>query len=318
VQGDTRTAVSISEELIFIPYWTLSKDSDTTSYDTLVYFGIAANENGIVSDAGSENVEKFNTKATNAQKKLLTLRMVDHDTNTKILDDKNVQKKIIQQTISFAKENNFDGIVIDFESKSLGFEEVTDSTTDFITQSVEGIKKSGLEAHTLLFGDNYYRARAFDVERIAKVSDSIMIMSYDFHKSGGSPGPTFPTSGKEVYGYDFPTMLEDFASDAQRDKTVVIIGMFGYDWKVDKDGNSIVPATPLTFGEADLIFLNSCNKKNCKVEIDKNTYEAKITYTEDGNRREAWVETRDSKDKKVKILEKYGISKVGYWAYSFF
>lgn len=309
---DISENVTIDEKLIFVPYWTLDSSADLAQYDTLIYFGIAGDENGVIVDAGSANVDTFYTKTSPHHKTLLTVRLVDHDTNSKILESKEAQKEIIEGSISFAKEHNFDGIVMDFETKSLGFEEVTAETTLFLTQAASRIQNRGLEAHTLLFGDTYYRARAFDVEKIAHASDSVMIMAYDFHKSGGGvPGPTFPTYGKEIYGYDFVSMLDEFTKDAPQEKITIILGMFGYDW--DEDGKS----TSITTNEATQKFLPECAFTNCIVTQDAQSEEMKVKYESEG-RHEVWVETEKSAEIKIQEMEKRGISKVGYWAYSFF
>lgn len=310
--------VSISHKSIFVPYWSLDSDKSVEDYDTLIYFGVAADESGLISDPGTENVSAFLAKSTPQQKKLLTLRLVDHETNTQLLDNPQAQKRIITQAIDFAKTNGFDGIVIDFETKSLGFQEVTNKTTSFLTNSLKMIKDNGLEAHTLLFGDTYYRARAFDVEKISNASDSIMVMTYDFHKSGGNPGPTYPTSNKREYGYDLESMIKDFKNDVPKEKLSIIIGMFGYDWPINSDGISIGPGTPLTSGEAEMLYLSSCPENNCKVTID-NDAQTKITYKDsEETNHEVWVETIESSNKKIELLEKNGISSIGYWAYTFF
>lgn len=313
-----KKSAKIEETSIFVPYWTVSSDKSLASYDTLIYFGVAADENGIVEDPGTNNVDAFLAKVNPNQKKLLTLRLIDQDTNSKILENKSAQAKIIEETINFAKQNEFDGIVIDFETKSIGFQEVTDRTTNFLTSSLKKIKASGLEGHTLLFGDTYYRARAFDVEKIAASSDSVMIMTYDFHKSGGNPGPTFPTSGRENYGYDLGNLLENFTNDTAPKKIVIVLGMFGYDWEVDKNGQAQTVGEPLTTGEAKIFFENNCEYISCKVEYTKD-HELKATYIDaEGNAHEAWVETNESANKKIDIIEKSGVSKVGYWAHTFF
>ncbi len=311
-------SAKIEETFIFVPYWTVSSDKSLTDYDTLIYFGVAADENGIIEDPGSENVEVFLSKVGHNQKKLLTLRLIDQETNSKILESKASQAEIIEETIDFAKEHGFDGIVIDFETKSIGFQEITDNTANFLSSGLKTIKDSGLEGHTLLFGDTYYRARAFDVKKIAEASDSVMIMAYDFHKSGGNPGPTFPTNGQESYGYDLTKMIENFTSDAAADKIVVILGMFGYDWEVDKNGQAQGVGEALTTGEAEMFFENNCEYVSCTVDYTKD-HELKATYTDaEGNMHEAWVETDESAKRKIELIEKAGISKVGYWAYTFF
>lgn len=300
---------------LFVPYWTLSS-SITGDYDSLIYFGIAAGENGIDrSEAGFKNLAKF-TNFSESREKLLAVRMVDQDINSKIFEDKNLEKKIIDDSIEIAKENGFDGIVLDFELSAIGFQSVVDEVNNLHEEFYKASKNSDLSFYSAIFGDNYYRARPYDIKFISKNTDKIIIMAYDFHKANGSPGPNFPLDGKEQYGYDFKQMISDFANDAGNEKLVVAFGMYGYDWEVDNSGNSKSKGEAVTLNEAKNKFLNNCS--NCKNLRDTSSAETQVKYSDSDGAHVVWFEDEESKGKKEDYLKTQGINQTAIWANGYY
>lgn len=308
------------EKSIFVPYWTLNNPFNNNEYDTIIYFGISVNDEGIdEEEPGYQNIEKFINLSTNSQKKMLTLRMLDNEQNIKILNDKVLSVRIIERTISIAKENGFQGIVLDLETKSLAFDTATKRNTDFIVEFAQSTKNAKLDFYTLLFGDTYYRARAYDVKQISEASDRIMIMAYDFHKAGGNPGPNFPLENKNAYGYDFEKMIEDFSSDSPAEKISIVYGMFGYDWTVDNKGDSTSVAKAVTTNQAQSRFIQQCELKDCDINVDQSTHETSVKYTDEENKpHQVWFETKDSIIKKIEVAKQNNIYSDSYWANSFF
>lgn len=247
------------ERSIFVPYWAISGKIDK-EFDPVIYFGIAPDTNGIdKEDQGYLKIEEFIKKVGKDQKKFLTVRMTDQKINYKILGDKSLQKKIIEESIALAGKYSFDGIVLDIEISSLYFESVVKGINDFSIDFYNSSKKNNLNYSVTLYGDTFYRLRPYDVSFLSKNSDKIMIMAYDFHKARGNPGPSFPLEGKNIYGYDFKSMINDFTKKIPREKIVVVFGLFGYDWMTDEKGKSINNGVPLSKNEIENKFI----KKMC-------------------------------------------------------
>lgn len=319
----TSTTSSISIALkttsLFVPYWTLSSKSLPTNYDTLVYFGITANENGIEKqEDGYKNLQRFFNAASSHQKTLLTIRLFDQNTNEKILHDKNFQQKIIDESLQVAKQYHFDGIVLDLEYKALAFDGVIKSTTQFSTNFVVASRKENLLFYQTLYGDALYRLRPFDVGAIGKVSDGIFVMAYDFHKANGTPGPNFPLHPLPDDDYSFTQMIQDFSKKVAPEKITILFGFFGYDWTVNSANQSIGQATTITTKEAEAKFLPSCTLKNCQVVRDASATEYHIHYTDRDGIHEVWFEDMDSVTQKEAFLSQHGIASTGFWAWSYF
>lgn len=301
---------------IFVPYWTLDPELAQAPYDTFIYFGIAADKNGIeTEEEGYKNLTKFNSYATGKQK-LLTVRMITTSDNNEILKDTNVQDGIIKETTKIAKNNGFSGIVLDFEMQGLPFESLISNITDFDTRFAKYSQDNKLSFSTLLFGDNYYRIRPYNVRQIGKISDRVYIMSYDFHKARGNPGPTFPFDQKNEYGYDFQTMVSDFSKEVDKSKLTVVLGMFGYDWEVDLDGKSKSQGESKTTLQFER-FLTRCTSEN-SCEATGSSSGENIKYKDGDALHTIWFETYDSAQKKIDHLASWGIYSIAWWAYSFF
>ncbi len=306
------------EEYLLIPYWTLDPGVSQVPYDKLIYFGIAVDRNGIeVNEQGHKKIKRF-TKNVSGKSTYLILRMLNNDTNQVILNDPFSQEKIMNETISIAKEYNFSGIILDFETQGLPFETLVSSITLFHDSFSKKAHLQKLSFGTLLYGDTFYRVRPYDVSSISKNVDRVYVMAYDFSKAKGDPGPNFPLNGVKTYGYDFKSMVSDFVKAVQKDKLTIIFGMYGYDWNVDEKGRGRGLAeskSTLAFEK----FMTECvSQDSCSVEADQQSEETKITYTQESQKHVIWFENHDSVTAKKEFLNSVGVRSVGYWAYSYF
>ncbi len=304
---------------IFIPYWSLNSIGYLNNYDRVIYFGLSGKVNGIdKNDQGYTNLEKFNNLNIDMEK-YLTLRMTNTDENIRILKDKNAMTQIIEQTLKIAKENHFRGVVLDLEMSVLFGNEIPNQINYFSNELYKKLKENNIKYSIAIYGDVFYRKRPYDIQNLAKNSEEIMIMAYDFHKSIGEPGPNFPLNGKENYNYDMEVMINDFLRIVPQDKITVIFGLYGYDWIVDEKQRPIKPAVSLSLNQIKDKYLNNCIEPKCKIARDKASKENKINVKDlDGRDHIIWFEDERSVEEKIKFLRSLGISNFAYWAYSYF
>lgn len=310
---------SKAESFLFVPYWSLgNKKIESNKYDYLVYFGVTADENGIdKKDQGFIKIDEF-IKLSD-KNNFLAVRLTDSKINSMLLDNKDLQKKVIDESISLAKKYSFRGIVFDFELSALSFDSVIKKINSFYKDSYNSVKQNNLTFLITVYGDTFYRARPYDILELSKNSDKIMIMAYDFHKARGNPGPNFPLNGRETYGYDFKTMINDFSEKTSTEKIIVVFGLFGYDWIVDEKNQSLETAKPLSLNEIRNDFLNNCAEKDCLITKDNKSLENKITYSDkDSKKHVVWFENESSVDSKTDFLRENKINSIGFWAYSYF
>ncbi len=306
------------EESVFVPYWSMSNLAALNTYETAIYFGISVTKDGVnTSDQGYAQLSNF-ISHTSTNQKLLTVRMLDTDTNLAILEDAKAKEQVIEDVVSTAKEYGFDGIVLDLELSVIPFTDVTESISLFTKQLSSALEENNLVFQVALYGDTYYRSRPYDVKKIAKEADKVLIMAYDFHKSRGEPGPNFPLKGRKTYGYDFQQMIRDFTTDVEPAKISVIFGKFGYDWTLGKEGMPLTGATAFSLADAQGGFVPTCNYASCKVSRDTEAKEMKITYKDaEGYNHTAWFEDEQSIEAKTQYLKEQGIGDVSYWVWGY-
>jgi len=304
---------------LFVPSWTLDSMADTP-YDQYIYFGISPTANGyIATGSGEQDITTFVGGVPKGKQTLLALEMVNTDVNGALLQSSNAQERLITQTLSLAKENGFSGVVLDLEMGGIPFSSLIDEINSFTKKFDAEAKTQKMEFDVTLYGDTFYRLRPFDVKTIASNADMIMVMAYDFHKARSTPGPNFPLSGQNVYGYDMGKMTDDFLQAVPNQKIAVIFGLFGYDWPVDNQGNGIGEGVPLTDQQIQNKFLNKCQFKNCQIKRDSLSGETEITYTDDTNQKHiVWFEDMQSVSTKEQYLQKRGIGNFSFWANSYF
>lgn len=312
---------SPESQSIFIPYWALKeKTEDQPNYNDYIYFGLAPTQNGIdLRDQGALSLDNFLALVPSDKKKLLAVRMIEPETNFAILKDESKQKAVINQAISLAKENNFDGIVLDLEVSAIPFDSLVNQINSFTSLFYKETKQNKLRLALTIYGDAFYRLRPFDVKNLARNSDQIMIMAYDFSKAKGNPGPNFPLKGTDLYGYDYEKMTADFLKVVPAEKLTVVFGLFGYDWVVDEQGKTLQQGKAVSLREINNKFINKCQEAKCTFARDSKTFETEIKYvTKDGSKHIVWFEDLDSVIAKKAYLKKRGITSFGYWAYSYF
>lgn len=309
-----------AKKSVFVPYWTLQAQSSTDGYEEAFYFGIEADLSGINKDeVGYTRLNQFLDIFKDVPTTILVVRMVDKEVNSDVSKDVEAQTRIASESVAIAKEYGFDGVMLDYEISSIAFDEVTERNTNFFKIFSKEVKKENLLFYSALMGDTYYRVRAYDVKQIGMLSDKVIIMTYDFHKSRGNPGPNFPLTGKDTYGYDLAQMIDDFSNDIPLDKLDVTFGMFGYDWRVDEDGKSVGYGEPLSTREISGKFIDECRAKECKWERDSESQEISIKYvTEDDEEHIVWFEDEESVKRKKDYLQRIGIGYISYWAYSYY
>ncbi len=309
------SGISQDEEYVFVPYWTMDENIDSSPTPNLIYFGVEANTTGINTDEdGYKNIKDFANK-THDKKTYLAVRMVDSDTNLKILKDKSIQKKIMSEAVDLAQQNDFAGIVLDFEIQGLPFESFVQSITDFNTSFYNAAHNKQLSYGIAIYGDAFYRVRPFNIEEIAKHTDHLFVMAYDFSKARGDPGPNFPFDDKK-YGYGFTTLVRDYLHVVPKEKLTIIFGMFGYAWKIDSEGRSKEVASSKTTLQFEKFATQCTTDNSCSVKTSKGDGTT-ITYT-DEDKRIVWFEDYDSVKEKTQYLSTQGLHSIGYWAYSYY
>ncbi len=320
-------------EAIFVPEWQLnllkSKEAvfpPLNQYQRLIYFG------------DDRTISQFVNWAKERQKERQSSLWFTYKVDK--IPDKNAWEEIVKNKLAILKNNQLAGVVLDLEISGLKFDNLVRQINDFVQFFNEAITREGYQVSLAVYGDLFYRKRPYDLNLLVKHSDEIMIMAYDFSKSYGEPGPNFPFAGKEKYGYDFQTMINDFLNYVPAKKLTVIFGLYGYDWQVDEKKRPINQAKALTLNQIkEKFFFTSsftspsvdlnCRLENCLIKRDDLSKEVEINYflpsktpDEQGVYRLdyhiVWFEDEESVLKKQEFLKSKGINQFSYWAWGYY
>lgn len=313
---------------IFVPYWSLSESNSPfasptgidRSIDTAIYFAVSATNSGInKSDIGYANLKDFVSRSAATPNTLLTISMINDDINDAVLENPAAQEKIMNQAVIIAKENGFEGIVLDLEVGGFAGKEINTQILVFTKAASEIVKKNRLSFAMTLYGDSFYRNRPYSIELLSPHVDQFYIMTYDMHKLWGTPGPNFPAKGKDIFGYDMQVMIADMLKFTTRDKLTIIFGLYGHDWTVDEQKRPFTAAKTLTQSQIQKKFIDSCEMKNCVIKRNPYALETEINYIDEkAHFHIVWIEDAQSVSEKIKLLKESGLNSVSYWAYSYY
>lgn len=315
----TVVPAKVINQTLFVPYWSVGTGELLPEYQKLIYFGLQVTPAGIDrDDQGYTSLRTF-VKESGGQDKILAIRMIDSKTNFEILKDAKIQDIIIEQSIQEAKAYGFRGLLLNLEVSALPFGSLVDQITVFNERFAAKTRKAGLSYSLTAYGDTFYRLRPFDMVKLAKQVDLVYIMAYDFHKAKGNPGPNFPLGGKDLYGYDYEQMINNFADVVPLEKLTVVFGMYGYDWSVDDKGIAQDVGASIALKDIKAKIIDHCAYISCEWERDIKSAETKAVYQDrETGEHVVWFEDEESVKRKQELLKSRGIGSFAYWAYSYF
>jgi len=169
----------------------------------------------------------------------------NHNTATvmNLLYNSTIQTQHIQDLITTARRLLFKGVDINYEeipaAEKNGF-------TNFIRNLTVEFHNYGKEVHVSVFpkvsADEVREGPgAYDYEVLGQIADRIRVMAYNLHWS------TAPTAGP-VTSIDWLQTVMGYASTAiPKEKCLLGIAQYGYNWRVNRKGNTIGVADNVTY-----------------------------------------------------------------------
>jgi peptidoglycan-N-acetylglucosamine deacetylase len=134
----------------------------------------------------------------------------------RLLRDAEARRSFVDNIYATLVRHRFAGVNVDFEQVAA---DDRDRLTALMRELAAKLKPAGLLVTQSVPPDD----PGYDVQRLAAVNDYIVAMVYDEHYSLGSPGPVASQPW-------FERQLETLAAAAPREKTIVGLGTYGYDW----------------------------------------------------------------------------------------
>lgn len=220
-----------------------------------------------------------------------------------ILANPAVRSKTIGNILSVVKKGGFDGVNIDFENIGPKDRKLFN---EFIKELTQVFHKNGYQVTISVPAKTYDAATgwggAFDYKFLGGTVDRVMLMTYDEHWFGGSPGP--------VASIGWVEQVTRYAvSQIPADKVLLGLGVYGYEWEPGA-GRSVrsLPASTA---------LKVASQFGAKIKWDNSAQVPYFYYWPKGVKRVVWFESNNSAAFKMNLVNKYDLAGVAVWRLGF-
>lgn len=218
-----------------------------------------------------------------------------------IMNSYEKRQKLIENVVSACVEYKLDGINIDFENMK---KEDKDMFSRFIIELTPRLKEMGLVTSvdvTAPDGGETW-SLCFDRNVIGHVADYIIFMAYDqYGVSSTKPGTTA--------GYDWVKLsLNKFLKTEEIDANKIILAVPFYTriWSTDEEGKT--SSKTLTMKNIDKVLPEGFEKR-----WDDTLKQNYVEYAEDNNKKQVWLEDRDSLKAKISLIKENHLAGIGSW-----
>ncbi|MGA7646058.1 MAG: glycosyl hydrolase family 18 protein, partial [Terriglobales bacterium] len=142
------------------------------------------------------------------------------------LNDPDARAKFRREIALFLATDHYRGLMIDFESFP---KRGQPGYVDLLNELASDLHAKGMKLYVSI----QVRNEDFDYKAISAAADGVVIMNYDQHFPGGTPGP--------VASQDwFADNLDSAIEEIPKQKLICAIGNYGYDW-VDRPEKGKLP-----------------------------------------------------------------------------
>ncbi|MBX6351402.1 MAG: hypothetical protein IRZ11_07840 [Clostridia bacterium] len=197
-----------------------------------------------------------------------------------------------------------------YEAVDVDFELLAPSANVGLTQFVCGLRRAlpkGVELSAAVFppvGVAREINGAYDYPALADCTDFLVVMLYDYHFTGGPPGPLSPAGWVRENVAWFP------AHGVPGRKVVVAAGLYGIDW--DLSGQTGAEERPLDG------ILGLASDLGLRGRWDRASQNPYYRYTDDrGRRHVVWYQDWRTLSQRVALVKAEGLRGVALWRLGF-
>lgn len=231
----------------FAPHWTFHKldNVDFNVLTTLAYFdaklsrdgNIITQDNGYKKFHSDEATELFKKAHNLGTRVVLTVTQMNPRDVEAFLKDTEAQDRAVDQIVQEVADRGIDGVNIDIEYFGSAGANYQPHFTGFVRKMAEEMhnRVPGSRVTVSLYASAVKTPRIYNVGEIARVSDGIFMMAYDFAVTDSDQAmPTAPLYGANTgdYWYDISTAVNDFLAVMSSDKLILGLPWYGYEYPV--------------------------------------------------------------------------------------
>lgn len=289
VSWDERSRVSLSEHVnqidVLAPTWVALKDSL-----------------GRIDVTDDPQAEVILAKATHKPSVLPVI----HNAHNSVFDgpladnmllNPAARAALIHNLVALANARGYSGYVFDLENLSPAAKKIYPI---LVAEANKALDPTGREVWvTAPFSDD-----SAPLEALQAASDTLVLMAFDQHWATGDPGSP---AGQDW----FERNLDKRLSTLDETKTIVALGVYGYDWTlndargkpcVQKDATGSGCADAVTFHEAT----QTAHDSEVDVRMDPSTLNPNYDYAdENGTKHEVWFLDAPTLFNEIKVADDY-------------
>ena len=331
----------------YLPYWTL-ESMEYLELDRLTdvaYFGIYIDGEGNfvktvegadgiwIAEPGYRNW-KENEKVTQlveACKKFgvnFALTVVAHndEDNDAFLNCRKCWDTLLANIYTELDEKDITDVNLNFEYAEYTGKEMAEKFSEFTKYANQELDRKYGNSNVIVsaFADSPVKERvSSDLVNLARNSDGIFIMGYDFHRpSSDTAGPVSPIGGKGIHAeYDIETMLKDYLAVVPPNKLLLGVPYYGYNWVVGEpekyakriDGNDNIGYSQSQSYETIMDVLINIRPQVMWDDLGQVPYFSYISE-ETGQQRQVFYENQRSLAVKYKLVKSNNLMGTGIWA----
>jgi spore germination protein YaaH len=332
IRGDGQLISTSPKEVAgFYPYWNLNKvtELDLTHLSTVYYFALhlkrdgTFNENGpAISGLNSNNGKLLKGKVLqNGARWGVTIVNMSANSITRNINNPARQQTIIDNTIKLMKQQGFTALNIDLEYVGRPNNTRKKSFTTFVQKLTDAVHReiSGSTVSLDAFADSVKKPRILDMKSLGEILDHVIIMGYDFYPLASKvAGPVAPLTGKERYGHDVTTSVNDYLSKVPSRKLLLGVPFYGYDWPTEKDerGSAVVSSTQGPKVSSYVRSVEAAQKNNSLVNFDDQSKSVWFSYFDKQNHtwRQVWFENERSLGLKFDLVNRTNLGGIAIFA----
>ena len=215
-----------------------------------------------------------------------------------VLRKADFRARALNEIVGAVDREGWDGVNLDFEALEPADREVL---TGFASELATRLHSRG-KLFTIAVPARMPSAETrwnapYDYGALAGSSDYVVIMAYAFHGPSSSPGSIAPL-----------TAVEDASRYAisliPRDKLLLGIGLWGYDWRIGASG-----AAPRKYAETKALGTKYAGEFGYS-QTDQSAW---LKYRDSGGQRIIWFEDRQAVAAKTGVASRNGLAGVAYW-----
>ena len=222
---------------------------------------------------------------------------------SKIMNSYEARKNLIEDIVNMCVKYNLDGINIDFENMKA---DDKDMYSRFIIELEPRLKDMGMTLSvdvTAPDGGETW-SMCFDRNVIGDVADYIVFMAYD--QNGASSTKPGTTAGYNWVKLNLVKFLQ--TEEIEANKLILAVPLYTRVWTTNSSGK-LISNNSVAMKNIDSVVPSNANK-----QWDDNLKQNYVEYTDNGNKKQIWIEDLTSLKAKISLINDNNLAGVASWS----